>query len=224
MKKTVLIIAVIIMIISCRKADAPACANCMVFYFENPQPEKDSELDRFPNKFRGLYVNSDSTFIRIDEDRIMKEHFFKFKIHKLKLDSTKTEYQIIDGKLITNDTKEKYDMNPVGDSIELIKKNIDTIFRFSLNQKAKRIDGQLVLSTRDSILWNVQFVSLEKNIIKFKNLYEAKDLIKLDSVTKIKGKKLDSISYLIKPNRGELKKILKINNLGYSNEYRKFSK
>lgn len=224
MKKIVLIVGIIILIISCKKSDAPACADCMVFYFENPQPEKDSELDHFPNKFRGLYLNVDSTFIRIDEDRIMKEYLVKFKIHKLKLDSTKTEYKIINGKLITNDTKEKYDIKEIGDSIELIKKDIDTIFRFSLNQKVKRIDGQLILSTRDSVLWNVQVVSLEKNTIKFKNFYEGKDLKKLDSVTKIKGKMLDSLSYLIKPSRSELKKILKIKDLGYTSEYRKLSK
>jgi len=48
----------------------------------------------------------------------------------------------------------------------------------------------------------------EKNTIKFNNLYGEKDLKKLDSVTKIKKKKLDSISYLIKPTRRELDKIL----------------
>ncbi|UPZ13823.1 hypothetical protein [Flavobacterium humidisoli] len=63
----------------------------------------------------------------------------------------------------------------------------------------------------------------EKNTIKFNNLYEEKDLKKLDSVTKIKGKKLDSISFLIKLTRNELNKILKINYLGYNNEYKKFS-
>jgi len=226
MKKIILIIVIIAFSISCKKADATAeCVEgCAVFYFENPQPDNDVELDRFPNKFRGLYVNNDSTFIRIDKDRIMKEYFYKFKIHKLTLDSTKTEYQIVDGKLIANDTKEKYDMNPIGDSIELIKKNIDTLFRFSLYQKAKRIDGQLILSRKDSIFWKIRFVSLDKNILKFKNLYDLKDLKKLDSATKIKAKKLDSISYLMKPARSEFKKIFKIKHLGYNQEYKKVSK
>lgn len=122
MKRLILILAVVSLIISCKKSDAPACEDCMDFTLKIHNLKKDSELDRFPNKFRGLYMNSDSTFIRIDDDRIMKEHFFKFKIHKLKLDSTKTEYKIIDGKLIINDTKEKYEMKMIGDSIELIKK------------------------------------------------------------------------------------------------------
>lgn len=226
MKKIVLIVAILAVSISCKKVDAPAeCVEgCATFYFEKPQPDNDSELDRFPSKFRGLYVNNDSTFIRIEEDRILEEYFWKFKIHKLKLDSLKAECDIVDGKLVVKETRYTYDMLPKGDSIELIQKSIDTLFRFSLYEKAKRIDGQLILSKKDSIFCKVRFVSLDKNTIKFKNLYDLKDLKKLDSVTKIKAKKLDSISYLMKPARSEFKKIFKIKHLGYDQEYKKVSK
>lgn len=224
MKKSILIIVVIVSIISCKQVDAYACADCVNLYFENPQPDKDLELVRFPNKFRGLYMNNDSTFIRIEENRILKEYFYKFKVHKLTLDSTKSEYDIVDGKFIAKDTKDKFDMLSKGDSIELIQKHIDTLYRFSLYQKAKRIDGQLILSRKDSIFWNIQFLSIEKNTLKFKNLCERKDLIKLDSVTKVKGKMLDSTSYLIKPTRSEFKKILKIKKLGFDQEYKRISK
>ena len=79
----------------------------------------------------------------------------------------------------------------------------------------------MILSTKDSIYWNVEFLSIEKEFLNFKNLYEKKELKKLDSVTKIKGKMLDSISYLIKPTRTEFKKILKIKKLGFNREYKK---
>ncbi|MBS7253098.1 hypothetical protein [Flavobacterium branchiicola] len=223
MKKVLLIMA-IMALISCKKADYPACEDCMNFYFENPQPDKDSELDRFPKKFRGLFMNTDSTFIRIEEDRILKEYFWKFKIHKLTLDSTKAEYEIVEGKLITKDTRDSFGMFPKGDSIELIQKHIDTLFRFSFYEKAKRIDGHLILSRKDSLFWNAQFISIDKNILKFKNLYDLKDLKKLDSVTKIKAKNLDSISYLIKPTITEFKKIFKIKGLGFDSEYKKVSR
>lgn len=224
MKKSILLMALIVLIISCKKADALATQSCLNFYFANPQPDNDLELDRFPNKFRGLYMNNDSTFIRIDESRILKEYYYKFKVHKLTLDSTKSEYDIVDGKFITKYTKDKFDMLPKGDSIELSQKYIDTLFRFSLYQKAKRIDGQLILNIKDSIFWNIKFLSIEKNILKFKNLCEKEDLKKLDSVTKVKGKMLDSVSYLIKPIRSEFKRILKIKNLGFDQEYKKVSK
>ncbi|WP_163411123.1 hypothetical protein [Flavobacterium ajazii] len=223
MKKSILIIAVITLIISCKKADA-ACADCIIFYFENPEPGKDSELDHFPNKFRGLYMNNDSTFIRIEESRILKEYFYKDMIHKLALDSLKEEFDIVKGKLVSISFKTEYDMIPKGDSIELIQKQTDTLFRFSLYEKAKRIDGQLILSRKDSVFWKIQFLSIDKNTLRFKNLCEKEDLKKLDSVTKVKGKNLDSTSYLIKPTRSELKKVLKIKKLGFDQEYKKVLK
>lgn len=103
-------------------------------------------------------------------------------------------------------------------------KSIDTIFRFSYNQKAKRIDGQLVLSERDSVFWKIKMITLEKNILKIKDIYLPEDLKKLDSVTVIKGRMLDSTSYFIKPTRREFKNILKIKHFGTHQEYRKVSK
>ncbi|MNL51621.1 hypothetical protein D3C87_1747320 [compost metagenome] len=91
----------------------------------------------------------------------------------------------------------------------------------SYNQKLKRINGQLVLSTRDSIFWKIKTITLEKDILKIKNIYLPEDLRKLDSVTTIKAKILDSLSYLIKPTRKEFKNILKIKKLGYDQEYTK---
>lgn len=224
MKKIILILVLIIVLTSCRKADAPACEDCLAFYFENPQPNNDSELTGFPAKFKGLYMNSDSIFIRIEEDRILREYFYTDIIHKKVLDSLKEDYNIINGKLVIKEFKAEYNLKPKGDSILLTRKMIDTLFRFSLNQKAKRINGQLVLSRRDSIFWNVQFLLIEKNTIKFKKIYEKEDLKKLDSITAIKGKMLDSISYLIKPTRREFKDILKIKKLGTDQEYDKVLK
>ena len=215
MKKLILIFALITVLSSCKKADAEAvevCDGCLTFYFENPQPINDSELRGFPSKFKGLYMNNDSTYIRIEEDRILRENFYKYRFHKYFLDSLKQKYEVVNDQLIDKETKEKFDFYFKGDSIEMVEKSIDTIFRFSLNQKAKRIDGQLVLSTRDSIFWDIKTIALEKNILKIKHIYLREDLSKLDSVTLIKGKMLDSTSYLIKPTRREFKNILKIKN------------
>lgn len=83
MKKIALIVSVLLLIVSCKKAESfPECVDgCANFYFQNPQPDKDSELNGFPRKFRGLYVNNDSTFIRIEENGILEEYFYKFKIN-----------------------------------------------------------------------------------------------------------------------------------------------
>ncbi|TDP01369.1 hypothetical protein [Flavobacterium sp. 245] len=224
MKKLILIFAIVSSIISCKKADADAEFGGLAFYFENPQPINDSELNSFPSTFKGVYKTPDSTFLRIDEDRIFKEYYFKFRIHKQKLDSLKSEFDLVDEKLISKDTKYKFDVLKKGDSIELSQKNIDTVFRLSYNQKLKRIKGQLILSTRDSVFWKIKIMSLENNVLKIKSIYLPEDLKKLDSVTAVKAKTLDSLSYLIKSTRKEFKNILKIKNLGFDQEYKKVSK
>lgn len=224
MKKIILILFVTSIVIACKKKDAPACEDCVTFYFEHPQPRNVSELRGFPNRFKGLYINKDSTFIKIEEDRILREYFFKYRIHKRLLDSLKTEYNIVNNQLINRETKEKFDFYKKGDSLELVKNDIDTLFRFSYNQKAKRIKNQLVLSTRDSVFWRIEVLSLENKIIKLKNIYEREDLKKLDSVTVIKGKMLDSTSYLIKPTLREFRNTLRIKHLGTDEEYKNVSK
>lgn len=100
MKKAVLILVIALGMVSCKKIRMRPCPDCFFFYFENPQPENDSELDRFPNRFRGLYKNEDSTFLKIDEDRIVLNYFMKSVIHKNELDSMKSEYLIFKDKLL----------------------------------------------------------------------------------------------------------------------------
>jgi len=224
MKKIILIITLITISISCKKADAAAEYDGVKFYFENPQPINDSELNGFPSKFKGSYMSKDSTFLRIEEDRILSEYFYKFKVHKNYLDTLREGTDLVNNQLIDKKTHEIHDIHSKGDSLELSEKIIDTIFRFSYNQKAKRINGHLVLSMRDSIFWKIRIITLEKNILKMKYIYLPEDLKKLDSITAIKGKMLDSLCYLIKPTRKEFKNLLNIKNLGEDNEYVKLSK
>ncbi|WP_123955323.1 hypothetical protein [Flavobacterium cheongpyeongense] len=209
---------------ACKKVRTLPCPDCFFFYFENPQPDDDSELDHFPHKYRGLYRNNDSTFIRIEEDRIIAKYFGKYKMDKIEFDSIKQDFKI-EGNLVTekNSEKKMY-IHTKGDSIEFTEPYIDTIFRLSYYQKLKRIDGQLVLSIKDSIFWKTQFFSLKNKTLKIKEIYLPDDLKKLDSVTVVKAEKIDSMSYLIKPTRSEFKKILKIKKLGFDQEYKRISK
>ncbi|KIA98852.1 hypothetical protein OA93_08185 [Flavobacterium sp. KMS] len=223
MKKIALILGILIVLASCRKADA-APADAFALYFEAPQPVNDSELDRFPTKFKGVYMNTDSTFLRINENTVQYEWHYNLMIHKRELDSLIRRYDIVDGKLIIKDTNQKYDMIYKGDSIQLEEKNIDTLFRFSYYNKAKRIDGKLVLSKRDSIFWTVRILSIENNVLRINNVLLMEDLRRLDSITAIKSQKLDSTSFVVKPTRREFKSVLKLKNFGYQQEFKKVSK
>ena len=223
MKKYILVLA-LLAFISCKKSafePEPAGLN---FYFENTQPINDAELSKIPNKFRGLFMSSDSIYLIIKEDIILKESFFKFKFHKKDMDSLKNEIVFSNGKYIFKDVNKTLEYRQLRDSIEFSEKQIDTFFIFSDRNKAKRFDGKLVLNYKDSIYWTVKSIQLEKNNLKIKFIYSEQDLKRIDSLTKVKSTMVDSSSFIIRPSRNEFKRILNLKKLGGEFEYRKVSK
>jgi len=177
-------------------------------YFENPQPINDSELKEIPNKFLGLYKDADSVFLKIEKKMITKYQFDKFRIHKVELDSMKNEYELKDGELIDKKTRIAFTIKKIGDSIELANKNLDTVFQFSSNKKAKSINGDLILNFKNDNYWQVNILSSEKKTLKFKYL-STDDLKFIDSIMSIKSIMIDSTNYLLKPSRKEFKKFLR---------------
>ncbi len=219
MKKYILVLGLLFMF-SCKKAE-PFGLN---FYFENLQPINDSELTKIPNKFQGLFMSPDSIYLNIKEDIILEESFYKFKFHRKYIDSLKNEFMFSNGKCVSKDNNEVFDYRQLKDSIEFSNKRIDTFFVFSNTQKAKRIDGQLVLNYKDSIYWKIKSIQLEKNMLKIKYIYSEEDLKRIDSLTKVKSTMIDSSSFIIKPSRNEFKRILNLKRLGEDLEYRKITK
>jgi hypothetical protein len=219
MKKLFIILGVFFVIISCRKS--LAVPDGLSFYFENPQPINDSELSKFPNRFIGLYMNSDSMYIRINENIILSESYTRFRFHKNDMDSLKQEFDYANGNYILKIDKRVYVPKMIGDSIELSTQYVDTIFMFSKAQKAKLLHGQIVLNAKDSVFWKLRILGLEKNKLTLKHLYSEEDLRQMDSITKIKATMLDSSSFVIKPSRREFIKFLKLKSFGYDQEFEK---
>jgi hypothetical protein len=219
MKKYFLILG-LLFVVSCKKADAPA-EEGFAMYFEKPQPINDSELSKIPNKFRGVFMNTDSVYINIKENVILRESYSKYRFHKNEVDSIKGAFDLVGNKYISKFNKDIFNYRYLGDTIEFSNKQIDTFFIFSNTQKAKRIDGQLVLNYKDSIFWKIKLMSLEKNILKIKYISSEEDLKRIDSIVKVKSKMIDSSSFVLKPSRGEFKKIINLKHLGEDREFKK---
>ncbi len=221
MKKLALLFVLFVLMISCRQTECDGIPDGNNFYFENPQPINDSELSSFPNKFKGIYMSEDSLFLNITNNMIFSEREYKFRFHKNQLDSLKEYFDVVDGNYISKDKKEIFNSKKVGDSIDFVSKNIDTLFFFSETKKAKRINGDLILNEKDSIYWKVKLLSLNKNTLNIKVLYSDDDLISMDSITKIHSKKIDSLSYIISPSRSEFKRFSKVKNFGFDSKFEK---
>ena len=81
MKKYLILLITILFFASCKeRASEHPIGN--TYYYQEPQPINDSELNSIPNKFIGLYVNDDSTYLNISRKIITNESFFKFRIQK----------------------------------------------------------------------------------------------------------------------------------------------
>lgn len=219
MKKYFLFLG-LLFVVSCKKADAPMPEG-FTMYFEKPQPINDSELSKIPSKFRGVYMNSDSLYVNVKENIILKEYYNRFRFHKNEMDSIKKEYDLKNNQFVSKDNQYFFDYKYVGDSIEFSNKHIDTVFIFSDTQKAKRVDGQLVLNYKDSIYWKIKAISLGKKLLKIKHIYSKEDLKRMDSLTKITSTMIDSSTYILRPSRNEFKRILNLKKLGETVEYKK---
>jgi hypothetical protein len=162
--------------------------------------------------------------LNIEKNIIFIETENKFRIHKNFQDSLKLEFNLVDGKYISKYKKQIYDYKIIGDSIEMLSNDRDTVFIFSNSQKAKRINGNLVLSEKDSIYWRIKLISFMKNKLIIKQLYSDDDLKRMDSITKIHSKMIDSTSFIISPNRREFNKFFDLKNFGFDQEFYKTSK
>mgnify|MGYP001232485770 FL=1 len=222
MKNLLILLASMLLFFSCKERAAHPIGN--TYYYQEPQPINDSELNSIPNKYLGLYVNEDSIYLNISKKKIVEESFFKFRIHKNSLDSLSNELIKINGKYKFKNETTFLEDKIIGDSIEFSQKEIDTLFVFSDKQKAKRINGKLVISDKDSIYWQSKLVYLNKDELVIKYLYSDDDLRKMDSITKIKSKQIDSTTYLISPSRSEFKRFFEVKNFGYESKYKKIAK
>ncbi len=221
MKKNLLILS-LILIFSCKKTEEIAFESN--FRFLSAQPINDSELSKIPNKFLGIYMNSDSTFLNIKSNIILTENYSRFRFHKTEKDSLKIEFSIQNGKYISKENEQIFDSKIIGDSIELSSKNSDTLFVLSKFQKAKRINGHLVISQKESFYWTSKILTLDNDVLKIRQLYSENDRKRLDSITTIKSKEVDSATFLVEPTRPEFSKILKLKNFGYEQQFNKISK
>ena len=134
----------IICLFSCKNYKVERVGN--EFYFNSTQPINDSELNKFPNKFVGLYMDSDSLLLAITKEVMFYESSRKFRIHNSDWDSIKTEFDFVSDKYILKNTNQVYEYKRNGDSLDFLSKQRDTFFTFSNDKKVKRINNNLIIN------------------------------------------------------------------------------
>jgi hypothetical protein len=217
--KNYLLLAVALLCLSCK--DQISEAPSKNYYFTEAQPSNDSELSEFPPRFIGKYISDDSTVLNIEKKVILWESYTKFKISEKALDTLKKEFDFTGKQLVHKKTKEYYDVAARGDSLELSLKDMDTVFVFSEKAKAKKINGNIVLSRKDSDYWKVEWLGFRKGRLRSNLIFSDDDRKRVDSLMKAKAIILDSSSSILKPTRREFAKIMQLKKFGSEQAYTK---
>lgn len=215
----VLIGLISISVLSCKKAEAVPYEG-VVFLFNEIQPVDDNEIASFPNRFIGNYINNDSTYLIVDKKDVFYKWIDKSKISFELFKTLKDSMKLVQNKMYFQDNS-SLEYRRLKDSIEIKEIKYDTIFTISDNQKAVKINRTFVLNTKDSIYWKIRLVTFDKNNLKIKDLYSLNDIKRIDSLSKIKSIKTDSIMNVFQLSRKEFRTILALKHLGFERNFRK---
>lgn len=215
----VLIGVISISILSCKKAEAVPYEG-VVFLFNEIQPVDDNEIASIPNRFIGNYSNNDSTYLVVSKKDVFYKWIDKSKISFELFETLKDSMKLVENKLYFQDNS-FFEYRKLKDSVEIKEIKYDTIFSISDNQKAVKINRTLVLNTKDSIYWKIQFITFGSKNLKTRDLYSLKDLQRIDSLSKIKSIKVDSTKNVFQLSRKEFKTMLALKHLGFERNYKK---
>ena len=215
----VLIGVISISILSCKKAEEVPYEG-VVFLFNDIQPIDDNEIASIPNRFTGNYINNDSTYLIVGKKDVFYKWINKSKISFELFETLKDSMKLVQNKMYYKDNS-FFEYRMLKDSVEIKEIKYDTIFSISDNQKVVKMNRTFVLNTKDSIYWKLQLITFDKRNLKIKDLYSLDDIRRIDSLSKIKSTKIDSIKNLFQLSRKEFRTMLALKHLGFERNYRK---
>ncbi|HEX8270486.1 MAG TPA: hypothetical protein VF581_11400 [Flavobacterium sp.] len=190
----------------CKNVEEP------VALFEQPQPIKIKNLGKIPKRLTGKYYNAtDSSFILINSNVIIRKNHFRGKIHLNDIDSN---YVLRGNILEERDTREQMQVHQIGDSLGFDKVTVDTIFRLNGYNQIRKQKGQYFLNIKsEGNLWEVRNLWLVKGILKIETINSPEELKKLQTIT---GTPVDTIISIPKfnPSEKQFKEYLKNNGFG----------
>jgi len=204
--KKYIAIASLISLVACKKYENLETE----YYFHEPQPVNDSELKDLPSKYVNRYVDAYGDTLVIEPTSIYYRYYNIGAISKDSLAGKEGEFIASATKIESSPGLEAKKIKEDKDSVYIGYLRYDTLFRFSDAQKAKRMNGQLVLNTKDSIFWKIRLLTLKGDSLHIRYLSEKEDYSKLQALVKDIKSNSDTTLVQLKPTRREFKKITKL--------------
>lgn len=180
------------------------------YYFTQAQPIDDPELKVLPSKYIDNYVNELGDTLVIEPNTIYYRYYNVSAVSKDSLLGKEGEFISFSTKIESSPGLEAKKIREDKDSVYIGYVRRDTLFRFSDAQKAKRMNGQLLLSTKDSTFWKIRLLSVNGDSLHIRYLSEKADYSKLRALVKDIKSNNDTTVVELKPTRREFKKISKL--------------
>jgi len=194
--------------------------------FNNPQPSEKKNLAQFPSRYWGEYeCKEDSSVYLVEKYMIRKRNIIDIKVPKTEIDTSKDV--ILEGNLLyVKDSGEKVPVTFRNDSVFGTLTTYDTTFIISDKGILRKFKGNYFMNFKqEEDQWMVYKLKFSKDgtatacgISKDDELDQIKEIM---TVEEIKNDKGESAKFIIKPEKGDFKKLLENGHFRECTNYRK---
>ncbi len=143
--------------------------------FNDPQPVHTANLENFPKRFRGVYLNpSDHSTLLIEEKRVCRSYEGDIKVHPNQLgEDVRQEGDM----LINTQTNERMAVRREGDSLVYHLAYVDTLFEISENNIVRKFKGYYFLNTKyHGEGWEVKKMELASGQLKIGSIRNKEEI------------------------------------------------
>jgi len=150
--------------------------------FSEPQPAGEKNLESFPEKIRGNYLNqADSSVLSVMEKIIVRHYVSHLQEPRQDLD---TLFRLVDDSILLNrETNEQTKVRVINDTIIGVLLIDDTIFNISEDNVLRKFKGSYFLNTAYSNSWEVQMLDLHKGKLTIGQIPSKEGMEKLKAIT-----------------------------------------
>jgi hypothetical protein len=204
-----------------------ACSPTILF--NSPQPANKRDLVQFPPRYLGEYIKTEDSSFTVLEKYLVKEQYFSdIKAPRSEIDTSK-KFILRDDMVYIPETGEEVPVIFKNDSVFGKYITYDTIFHISDENILRKFKGYYFMNIRnDEEEWAVYKLKFSKDgKVSFCGISEEDEIDRLKELTTILEEKNDKgevIKYIIKPEKGDFKQIIKEGHFKDCTEYRKLRK
>jgi len=150
--------------------------------FGEPQPTGENNLDAFPDKLQGQFLNvADSSVLTIGKD-LMVQHY-----HSLIAESRKdldTLYKLVnDSTIVNRDTNDSTRVMVTADTVRGYIDVYDTLFHISEKNVLRKFKGYYFLNVAYSESWEVQMLNLSNQKLSLGKIPSKEGMEKIKSIS-----------------------------------------